>query len=151
MKCLLFCLLAAILLHTQCYADATKLRPGIRQVLLDVSRFHEVRSNAQLPAGVVALCADNNGMIADPGEPWQIGCVGDDNSPKTRLIWAAIAGELYVVHYESGGIVHRFHVLVATFKECDTSATVEWRSVAKLFKNYGEFVAALETNRLEAR
>jgi hypothetical protein len=151
MKCLLFCLLAAVLLHTQCYADATNLRPGIRQILLDASRFHEVRSSAHLPAGVVALCADNNGMIADSGEPWQIGCVGDDSSPKTRLIWAAIAGELYVVHYESGGIVHRFHVLVATFKEGDTSAAVEWRSVAKLFKNYEEFVAAVKTNSLEAR
>jgi hypothetical protein len=151
MKCLLFCLLAAALLYTQCYPDATNLNPEIRRVLLDASRFHEVHSSTDLPGGVVALIGYGSGGIADPGEPWQIGCVGDDSSPKTRLIWVAIAGELYVVHYESGGIVHRFHVLVATLKRGDTKATVEWRSVTKLFKNYGEFVAALESNRLEAR
>jgi hypothetical protein len=34
---------------------------------------------------------------------WQAGCVGDDSLPKTYLIWAAIAKEFYILHYESGG------------------------------------------------
>jgi hypothetical protein len=151
MKYVLLCLLATAFVHTQCHADTTTLNPDIRQRLFETSQFHEVRSRAHLPPGVMALCADSTGRIADPGEAWQIGCVGDDSTPKTRLIWAAIAGRLYVVHYESGGIVHSFHLLVATLEEGDTRATVEWRSVVKFFKNYGELVAALKSNRLEAR
>ncbi len=151
MKTLFLCFLAMALVHTQCFADVTKLNPKIRQVLLDAARFHEVHSRAELPGGVVALLGSSSVGIADPGESWQIGCVGDDRTPKTRLIWAAIAGELCVVHYESGGIVHSFHILVATFQKGDTRATVEWRSVTKPLKDYGEFVAALEANKLEAR
>jgi hypothetical protein len=151
MKHVLLCLLATAFVYTRCHADMTTFNPDIRQGLLDASRFHEVRSRAQLPPSVVALCADSTGRVADPGEDWQIGCVGDDRTPKTRLIWAAIAGRLYVVHYESGGIVHSFHVMVATLKEDGTRATVESRSVVKFFKNYGEFVAALKSNSLEAR
>ncbi len=151
MKTLMFCFLAMALVQSPCFADATKLNPKIRQALLDAARFHEVRSRAELPGGVVAFLGSGGVGIADPGESWQIGCVGDDSTPKTLLIWAAIAGELCVVHYESGGIVHSFHILVATFQKGDTRATVEWSSVTKPFKDYGEFAAALQTSMLEAR
>jgi hypothetical protein len=56
---------------------------------------------------------------------------------------------LYVVHYESGGIGHSFHVVVATCKEGDPKATLLWHGMGEPFKNYAEFLRALKLNKLD--
>jgi hypothetical protein len=74
MKHLSLCLLFAIAIPGLCCADVTKfatanpsgggLAAEDRKTLQDSSRFHEVYSTSDLPAAIVALCADK---IADPG------------------------------------------------------------------------------------
>ena len=80
MKYLSFYLLFAVAIQSLCYADATKfatanpsgggLPAGDRKALLDASLFHEVHSTKDLPPAVVALCVDDKGKLADPGQNW---------------------------------------------------------------------------------
>jgi hypothetical protein len=64
------CILLAIAIQSLCYADVTKLPADDRKVLLDASRFHEVHSTKDLPRAIVALCVDDKGKLADPGQNW---------------------------------------------------------------------------------
>jgi hypothetical protein len=121
-------LLVAVAVHASCHADVTKLSAEHRKVLQDSSRFREVHAATNLPPAVVALCADQNGRLAEPGQKWEVtDVVTDPNLPWRRLIWAASAGDYYVVHYERGGYAHSYHILVATFKPNDKEAKIVWR------------------------
>ena len=64
------CLLFTAAIQMLCRADVTKLSSEDRKVLEDSSRFHEVLSTKDLPPAVVALCADDKGKLADPGQNW---------------------------------------------------------------------------------
>src|SRR5262245_55258718 len=111
MKHIVLFLLYAIAAHSLCSADVTKLPAEDRNVLQDSSRFHEIHSTSDLPAAIVALCGSK---LGDPGEKWNAtDSILDPTLPGKRLIWAAIGGDYYVVHYERGGIAHTYHVLVA--------------------------------------
>ena len=75
------------------------------------SPFDEVDSISDLPPAIVALCG---GELADPGQRRNAtGRHHGSSLPAKRLIWAAIGGDHYVVHYERGGIAYMYHVLVA--------------------------------------
>jgi hypothetical protein len=114
MKDIALCLLFNVSIQSFCCADVTKLSSEDRRVQ-DSSRFHEVYSTTDLPPAIVALCTGDNGRLADPGQKWNAtDVITDPTLPGKRLIWAAVGGEYYVVHYERGGIAHTFHVLVAT-------------------------------------
>src|SRR5689334_1747196 len=59
-----------------------------RKALLDASRFHEVHSTKDLPPAVVALCVDDKGKLADPGQNWNAtDAITDPTLPWKRLIW----------------------------------------------------------------
>ena len=117
MKQIVLYLLCAVATHSLCSADVTKLSAQDRKVLLDAPRFHEIHSTKDLPPAVVALCADDNGKLADPGQNWNVtDATMDPTLPWKRLIWAAAGSDYYVVHYERGGIDHSFHVLVAKYR-----------------------------------
>ena len=114
-------LLFAVAIQSWCCADVTKLPAEDRRALQDSSRFQEVHSTGDLPAAIVALCADD-GRLAEPGRKWNAtDAITDPTLPGKRLIWAAVDGEYYVVHYERGGIAHTFHVLVATLTKNNTN------------------------------
>ena len=118
-------------------------------MLQDSSRFHEVRSTKDLPPAIVALCAGDHGKMADPGQNWQAtDVIMEPNLPGKRLIWGAIGGDYYVVHYERGGIAHSFHILVAKLAKNETEPKVVWRAVGGLFKDYAGFLAALRGGKL---
>ena len=51
-------------------ADVTKLPAEVRKALQDSSRFHEVHSTKDLPSAIVALCAGDDGAVAEPGQNW---------------------------------------------------------------------------------
>src|SRR5262245_4142135 len=102
-------LLVATVIQSFCVADVTKLPSEGRKVLEDSSRFREVHVSTNLPPAVVALCADSAGKLAEPGRKWEAADFDSGSSlPRKRLIWAAVAGEYYVVHYERGGRGHSF-------------------------------------------
>ena len=152
MRQLSLCLLFTVAIQTLCHADVTKLPAEDRKVLLDASRFHEVHSTKELPPGVVALCVDDKGKLAEPGQHWNAtDAVTDPTLPWKRLIWAAVGSDYYIVHYERGGIDHSFHILVAKLAKNDAKPMVLWRAVGRQLKDYAAFLEALRTGKLDDR
>ena len=152
MKQVSLCLLFTAVIQSLCYGDATKLPAEDRKALLDTSRFHEVHSTNDLPPAIVALCTGDNGRLADPGQKWNAtDVIMDPTLPGKLLIWAAIGGEYYVVHYERGGIAHTFHVLVATLTKNNAKPKVIWRGVGGPLKDYAAFLIALRNGKLDDR
>jgi hypothetical protein len=152
MKHVVLYLLCTVAAHGLCSADVTKLAAEDRKVLLDASRFHQVHSTKALPPAVVAICADNKGKLADPGENWNAtDAVTDPTLPWKRLIWAAVGDEYYVVLYERGGIDHSFHVLVAKLSRDNAKPKVIWTALGRPFKDYATFVDALRSGKLDDR
>ena len=99
---------------------------------------------------MVALCADDNGRLADPGQKWESSdLITDASLPRKRLIWGVAGDQYYVVHYERGGRGHSYHVLVATLKKGETKASVTWRGVGTRLKDFKAFLAALEGDKLD--
>jgi hypothetical protein len=146
------CLLVTMLLQGLCYADVTKLSAEHRAALQDPSHFREINATANLPPTVVALCVDDSGRLAEPGQKWEpTDFITDSTLPRKRLIWAAVGGEYYVVHYERGGFAHSFHVLVATLKRGDAKPQIVWRGVGDQMKDFRAFLDALNSNRLDDR
>jgi hypothetical protein len=153
MKIVALHLLFAAAIQSLCYADVTKLPAEDRKALLDASRFHEVQTTTNLPSAILVLCdGDSDGKLAEPGQKWNATCVITDPSlPGKRLIWAAVGGEYYVVHYERGGVDHSFHMLVAKLMKSDAKPTFVWRAVGGPFKAYASFLDALRTGKLGDR
>src|SRR5437899_3827467 len=144
-------LLFAVAIQSWCCGDVTKLPAEARRALQDSSRFHEVHSTGDLPAAIVALCADD-GRLAEPGQKWNAtDAITDPPLPGKRLIWAAVDGEYYVVHYERGGIDHSFHILVAKLTKDDVKPKAVWRAVGNSFKDYPAFLDALRRGKLDGR
>jgi len=152
MKQISLYVLFAVIIQTFCCADVTKLPPEDRRVLQDTSRFHEVYSTKDLPSGIVAFCAGGDGAVAEPGQNWNAtDAITDPTLPSKRLIWAAIGGDYYVVHYERGGIAHTFHVLIAKLAKGDAKPKVIWRAVGGPLKDYAAFLDALRNGKLDDR
>jgi hypothetical protein len=152
MMSLSLCLLFTVAIPTLCFADVTRLSSQDRGALQDSSRFREVRSTNDLPAAVVALCTNDVGKLAQPGEKWNAtDAISDPTLPAKRLIWAAIGGEYYVVHFERGGIAHTYHILVAKLTSNDSQPKAVWRAVGGPFKDYAAFIDALRGGKLSDR
>src|SRR5437763_15220647 len=155
-------LLCAVTTYGSCCGDVTKfatanpagggLATEDRKILENVSRFHEVHTTSDLPPAIIALCAGDSGKLADPGQKWNAtDAITDPTLPGKRLIWAAIGGDYYVVHYERGGIAHTFHVLVATRTKGETKPKVVWSAMGGPFDKYAAFVDALRSGKLDDR
>jgi hypothetical protein len=152
MMVLSLCTLFVVAIPSLCFADVTRLSSQDRGALQDSSRFHEVHSTSDLPAAVVALCTNGVGKLAEPGEKWNAtDAISDPTLPAKRLIWTAIGGEYYVVHFERGGIAHTYHILVAKLANNDGEPKVVWRAVGGPFKDYAAFVDALRGGKLDGR
>jgi hypothetical protein len=143
-------LLLGVAIQNVCCGDVTKLSAEDRSALEETSRFHEVHSTSDLPLAIVALCVGRDGKMADPGQKWNAtDAIIDPRLPGKCLIWSAVGGDYYVVHYERGGIAHTFHILVA--KLTNGSAKPLWRAIGGPFKDYAAFIAALRSGKLDDR
>ena len=152
MKHLSFYLLFAVAMQSFCYANVTKLPAEDRKALLEASFFHEVYSTKDLASPVVALCVDDKGRLADPGQNWNAtDAITDPKLPWKRLIWAAVGSRYYVVHYERGGIDHSFHILVAKMTKSDAKPRIVWHAVGHQLKDYAAFLDALRSGKLDDR
>ena len=153
MKDIGLCLLFALAIQTLCCGDLTKLPTEDRKALLNASRFHEVRSTTDLPSAILALCdGGGDGKLAEPGQKWNAtDAIIDPTLPGKRLIWAAVGGDYYVVHYERGGIAHSYHILVAKFAKNDAKPKVGWRAMGGPFKDYVAFLDGLRNGKLDDR
>jgi hypothetical protein len=145
-------LLFAMAIPSVCCADVTKLPAEDRKVLQDSSRFHDVHSTKDLSPAFVALCVDDKGRLADPGQNWNAtDAITDPTLPWKRLVWAAEGSDYYVVHYERGGIDHSFHILVAKLAKNDAKPKIIWSAVGGPLKDYAAFVEALRNGKLDDR
>jgi hypothetical protein len=130
----------------------TKLSAADRKVLQNSPAFHEIHFTSDLPLPVVTLCAGDKNNLAEPGGKWNAtDVVMDTTLPGKRLIWAAVGGDYYVVHYERGGIAHTFHILVAKLAKNDTKPKAVWKAIGGPFKDYAAFLDALRTGKLDDR
>lgn len=146
------CILLAAAIQSLCCADVTKLSADDRRILENSSQFREVHSTKDLPSAIVALCGDDKGKIADPGQNWNAtDAITDPSLPWKRLIWAAVGGDYYVIHYERGGIDHSFHILVAKLTKNGAKPTEVWHAVGKQLKDYATFTDALRSGKLDDR
>jgi hypothetical protein len=157
------CLLFAVTVRSLSYADVTEFATAYssnrglpaedRNMLQDSSRFHEVHSSSDLPSAILALCgASGDGKLAEPGQNWNAtDAITDPTLPGKRLIWAAVGGEYYVVHYERGGIAHTYHILVAKLAKNEANPNVVWRAMGGPFKDYVAFLNGLRSGKLDDR
>jgi hypothetical protein len=134
-------------------AEPPTLSPADRKVLLETRNFREVHKKGDLPAAILNLCTDGGGAMAEPGQPFQVtDVIRDATLPGRRLIWGAIGGDYYVVHYEIGGYAHVFDYLVATMPKGGTRPTVLWHESGIVqSKNFAAFATALREHRFERR
>ena len=115
---------------------------GLTSGALPFGRLWYVEPNAVsnstkdlLPA-VVALCVDDKGRLADPGQNWNAtDALTDPTLPWKRLVWAVVGNDYYVVHYERGGIDHSFHILVAKLAKNDEKPKIIWSAVGSPLKD----------------
>ena len=153
LRSLVFCLLIGIAFQISCYAEVTKLSLDCRKALQVVSSFRQVYKMADLPAPVKEFCTDHIGRFADPGQNWQVtDVIYDDTLPGRRLIWAAVNGEICVLHYESGGRGTSGHVLIISYKE-GVKFEVLWHGGVWLnnsveLKDFSAFIVVLNANTL---
>jgi hypothetical protein len=152
MKLLSILILASATAQSICSADITKLLPADRAILQEASRFKGIYTTKDIPSEITSLFADGNGRIAQPGQKWEAtDVIMDMRLPRKRLIWAAVNGNLFVVHYEGGGIGHSYHVLIAKYNHGDRKAEVVWHGVGEPLKDYADFLRALKRNKLDDR
>jgi hypothetical protein len=128
----------------------TRLAPADRVALEHPASIRLLYSVRGIPASVRSACAtvisDRKFWLADPRKPYNEGCDADDRIPDRRLIWAARLQDRFVVHYESGGLAHSFHIIVVGI--ASSRPRVVWRAAAGEYKDYSTFVSALRRNRL---
>jgi ABC-type amino acid transport substrate-binding protein len=150
---LIHSLLVVMAVQSICIADVTKLPADNQKALRDVSRFHEIPSATNLPPAVFAFCADHSGRLAGPGQKWEVSdVINNATLAQKRMIWAVTDGSLFVVHYESGGRAHGFHVLVAKLEAGHGKASFVWHGVCFVpLKDFRAFVDALATKKLDDR
>ena len=128
----------------------THLTASDRAALENPRSVQLLNSTRDIPEAVKSACAsvisDHRFWLADPGKPFNATDVGpDDRIPNRRLLWAARLPEYFVVHYESGGFAHGFHVIVVRLDGARTR--VVWRAAAAEYKDYSVFVRALKANK----
>lgn len=84
-----------------------------RRIIGEADEFKTVERVSDLPKPVAALCADHHGKLADVGESWRVGCIiSDPPLPSKRLIWACRKDDVFLIHYESGGYAHSYHMML---------------------------------------
>jgi len=149
MKQISMIIFIAMFFASAAFAEITKLDP-VQRKNIQAATYRQLHSVKELPPGVVALYADNNGRLADPGQKWQVtDVINDESLPQKRLIWAAVSHNYYVVHYERGGYAHSFHVLLIEFH---AKPKVVWHGAGfNKLNNFNAFKKALGGDELDDR
>jgi hypothetical protein len=135
MRISLFVFATIITLFSLPLATATepgKLSASDRQHLLAAKEVAPLRTMREIPTEVVEACKGLGGYgefkLADPGQPFQATdvIIGKPLLGR-RLMWAVNFPGYVVIHYESGGIAHSFHVVVVAV-DSSRKAHVLWET-----------------------
>jgi hypothetical protein len=135
---------------TSSRAAVTRLAASERAALEHPLGVQLLYSTRALPSAVKSACAavmsDHRFQLADPGKPYnETDTDVDDRIPDRRLLWVARLPEHFVLHYESGGRAHSFHIIVV--RSANSRAHVVGRAAADVYKDYSAFVRALKRNK----
>jgi len=76
---------------------------------LEKDKFTEVKSVKDLPESAKSYYCGKSGsdiskVMADPGQPWESGCVRTGNSPSKGFVVGAKSKNFCLLYFESGGI-----------------------------------------------
>jgi hypothetical protein len=132
-----------------------KLSSSDRQHLLAAKEVTPLRTMHEIPAEVVAACKGLGGYgefkLADPGQPFQAtDVITEKNLLGRRLMWAVSFPGYVVIHYESGGIAHSFHVVVVAV-DSSRRAHVLWETDARpgTSNSFAEFQTELAAGKFD--
>ncbi len=149
-------LLLLIIPALDCSGKVTRLSAADRLRVEHPATIAMLRSMKELPPSVVKACAsvssEHSFLLADPSQRFQVTDAlgpGEERLPRRRLIWAAKIPGYYVVHYESGGIAHSYHLLLVASDRTDNAARVVWAAAAVPLRDYEEFLRTLKTDKLD--
>ncbi len=123
-----------------------RLSAADRQVLESAVPFQKILTTTKLPPAILKLFADRDGKVADPGQDWGVGCTG--SLPHTRLIWAAVKGNYYIMHYERGGIAYSSAVMIATLTPQGKKPKIIWERGVSQVQKYPVFIKTLQSGSL---
>lgn len=150
-KTICLCLLLLLTTQNLGVAKVAKLSIEDRKILASSVPHRQILETSKLPPEIVALCADSNLRLAEPGQKWEsTDYIIDSSLPRRRLIWAVVKDKYYVVHYESGGRGHSFQILIATTIQQQPKVIWQGGGFARL-KNYKVFVDTLQRTNLDDR
>ena len=143
------CIATTFILQGCSPRNTSTVHPDLRHTLVN-SSFQTILSTTNLPAAIVALCAGDQGKLADPNQEWEsTDIVRDPSLPTKRLIWAAVSSDIYVVQYEQGGRGHRCHVIAASLVSSNATEEARWTWPGEPFQDFTSFQTALQTCRLD--
>jgi hypothetical protein len=126
----------------------TKLPSDVRTLLEEPNNFSSIKTAKLLPKSVISLFVSDFDGLAEPGEDWQVtDLIIDAKLPFKRLIWAAKKNDIYVVHYEEGGMGYSCHILVAKLE--NGRAKIIWHGVGVWLENFGLLGNALLKNKFD--
>jgi hypothetical protein len=134
----------ALALSASVWAGST-LVPADSAMLADAARFRVVPAEPGIPSEVLDCCSDSEHRLARPGERWSPSDAlpADNTLARRRLVWIARSPEFTVVHFEQGGIVHTFQVVVLRSKAWPVADAIVWRASGPRLADYAQFVGAL--------
>jgi hypothetical protein len=151
----IFIFIAGTALLLAAPAEPGKLSAPDRQHLLTAKEVTLLRTMREIPAEVVEACKGLGGYgefkFADPGQPFQAtDVITEKNLLGRRLIWAVRFPGYVVIHYESGGIAHSFHVVVVAV-DSSRKAHVLWETDTRpgTSNSFAEFQAALAAGKVD--
>jgi hypothetical protein len=79
----------------------------------DFQLIHKMSELPEVAKPLFRNWDDNRFAMADPGEPWQSGCMGNGSLPRESLIFGGLSEDYAFVHYElSRGIANNYRIEV---------------------------------------
>src|SRR5581483_2983099 len=132
--------------------DLSQFPATDRKALQQEGNFRDLPTTKALPRAILDLCIGEGGKIAGPGQPWNAtDAIIDPSLPGRRLVWAVTDGNYYIVHYESGGIAHLFHFVVATFPKGASKPKLVWQADGLKCDDFTAFRRGIESGKLQFR
>ena len=135
-----------VLAMTALAADSppSSLAPADAVLLADAGSFHSLPIVDAIPRIVLDCCADAEGRLAKPGEPWAAtdALSMGHTLPRRRLLWAVQSERLTAIHYEQGGFAHTYHVALLRRAWWPRDGTLIWENYTGRFADFAEFSRA---------
>jgi hypothetical protein len=142
-----------ILSGTACFAALPHLSPADRALIEGATHVPLIHTIRDIPSDILRACASSapghDFRIADPRQPFRAGdVVRDPNVPHRRLIWAARIPGHYVIHYEFGGYVHGYAILLVREAHEQNHSRVVWAAWGPRLSGYDVLRSALKAHQL---